>query len=142
YNSDVTNAASTYVNQIIFSMGCHAGLSVPDESVTNPLTQPDFAQAFAQRGAATWVANTGYGYGDDSAVAETEQLMLFLTQEMGSQASVSVGQALVTAKQRYLGSAPAGGFGLYDEKVLLEATLYGLPMLKVSLPAPHPVGAG
>ena len=139
-----TNIAGTdnYANQIAFSMGCHAGLSIPDSSVADAQSQPDFPQALAQRGAAAWVANTGNGYGMDDAVAASEQLMLFFTQEMGAQASVPIGKAFVAAKQRYVGSAPAGGFGVYDEKALTEATLYGLPMLNVSVPAPQPIGAG
>jgi hypothetical protein len=38
------------------------------------------------------------------------------------------------AKHHYLGSVPAGGFGTYDEKILIEVTLYGLPMYRVDLP--------
>ena len=86
------------------------------------------------------MANTGYGYGVDDTVAASEQLMLFFTQELGTQDSIAVGQALANAKQRYVGSAVAGGFGAYDEKAMIEATLYGLPMLKVSVPSPQAIG--
>ncbi len=141
YNFNITNT-NNYTNQIGFSMGCHAGLNVPDASVADAQTQPDFPQAFAQRGAAAWLANTGYGYGMDDAVALSEQLMLFFTQELGADSSVPIGQALVHAKQRYVGSAPSGGFSVYDEKSLIEATLYGLPMLHVSMPVTQPIGAG
>jgi hypothetical protein len=107
-----------------------------------PPTQPDFPQAFAQRGAAAWVANTGYGYGMDDAVAASEQLMLFFTQEMGVRNAVPIGEALVNAKQRYVGWTPSGGFSVYDEKSMIEATLYGLPMLKVQMPITRPVSTG
>jgi hypothetical protein len=136
-NADVTNPNYDYTNQIIFSMGCHAGFSVPQASLftdTDP-SQPDFAQAYAGSGAASYVANTGYGYGMDDAVAASEQLMLFFTQEMGADSSVSLGQALVAAKQRYIGGAASGGLGVYDDKVVSEATMYGLPMVKVHMPS-------
>jgi hypothetical protein len=123
-------------------MGCHAGFNVPDGSVASAQTQPDFPQAFARRGAAAWVANTGFGYGMDDSVALSEQLMLFFAKELGAEDSVPIGWALVEAKQRYVGSAPAGGFGVYDEKSLIEASLYGLPMMKVSMPVTQPVNGG
>ena len=46
---------------------------------------------------------------------------------------MSVGGALVSAKQRYLTDTPTLG-GIH-QKALLEATLYGLPMAGVDLPA-------
>ena len=45
-------------------------------------------------------------------------------------------EALVRAKHRYYNSIAAGGLSVYDEKVLAEATLYGLPMLRVDVPNP------
>ena len=47
---------------------------------------------------------------------------------------MSVGDALVSAKQRYL--AETTTLGGIHQKALLEATLYGLPMSAVNLPAP------
>ena len=38
------------------------------------------------------------------------------------------------AKQRYYNTTAAGSFSAYDEKVLGEMTLYGLPMIKVEFP--------
>ncbi|MBL8055849.1 MAG: hypothetical protein JNK29_04080, partial [Anaerolineales bacterium] len=139
YNADVAANPAAFFSQVIFSMGCHAGLSVPDGAVGNALSSPDFAQVFAGAGAASFVANTGYGYGMDDSVYASEQLMLFYTQELGAAAGRSVGQALLDAKRRYFASLPAEGFGLYDEKALLEATLYGLPMQRVTVPSPRPV---
>jgi hypothetical protein len=85
-------------------------------------------------GAAAWVGNTGYGYGVNDAVALSEQLMLYFTQEMGTQQFMPLGQALVNAKQRYAFTATSGGFGVYDEKAMIEATFYGLPMHTVRTP--------
>ena len=72
--------------------------------------------------------------------AFTERVMHLYTRYLTSGPGVSVGQALVQAKRRYLGEASSGGFGTYDEKILIESTLYGLPMYEVSVPQParHP----
>ncbi|UCC85560.1 MAG: hypothetical protein JSV81_11890 [Anaerolineales bacterium] len=143
-NSGITGS-DTFTNTIAYSMGCHAGLNVPDGSVdlleADPgrVTIPDFPQAFAQQSAAAWVANTGYGYGETVTVADSEQLMLFFTQELGRYQSVSVGQALVEAKKRFVDDTGVGGFGVYEEKSMIEATLYGLPMHRVSVPNPDPL---
>ena len=99
------------------------------------ISNPDFAQAMAEKGAAAWIANTGFGYGMDDAATHSEQLYLNLTQQLGTEENKPLGKALVEAKQRYLGNAAAAGFGSYDEKILIEATLYGLPMTTVDLPA-------
>ena len=46
----------------------------------------------------------------------------------------TVGGALMQAKQRYINSLGDGGLTAYDEKVVAKSTLYGLPMLGVSMP--------
>jgi hypothetical protein len=112
------------------SMGCHSGYSVPDENAPAS-RQLDFAQALSRRGG-WWIGNTGFGYGMDDAVSFTERVMSLLTDELTRQTSTSVGEAFQRAKQRYLGSTPSGGFGTYDEKAIVEATLYGLPMYQVN----------
>jgi hypothetical protein len=132
-NADVNNVE----DQIAYSMGCHSGLNVPDSAATGG--SPDFPQVFAENDAAAWIANTGYGYGMDDAITHSELLYLYLTQELGATAEVPIGQALIQAKQRYLGSAAASGFGLYDEKIMIESTLYGLPMVTASVPSPQTV---
>ncbi|MFC1906194.1 PKD domain-containing protein [Chloroflexota bacterium] len=50
---------------------------------------------------------------------------------LGDGESVAVGQALTAAKQQYFLSM--GTYGAFDEKILIESTLYGLPMYKVVL---------
>ena len=49
-------------------------------------------------------------------------------------------EALTNAKIRYASSATYGGFSVYDEKAMIEATLYGLPMSAVSVPDNQPIG--
>jgi hypothetical protein len=137
YSSDLPDSP----NLIAYSMGCHSGLNVPDSTpVSDELAKSDFTQVLAQKGAAAWVANTGFGFGVDDAIAATEQLMLYYTQEIGLEAEVAVGQALTNAKQRFAGMATSSGFSIYDEKAMIEATLYGLPMTTVNVAAPQPIG--
>ena len=106
--------------------------------------QLDFAQALARRGG-WWIGNTGYGYGMDDAVSFTERVMHLFAQELTRQANMPVGEALQRAKQRYLGGAPSGGSAPTTKRLMIEATLYGLPMYRVSVPhlgAQAPVEAG
>jgi len=120
-------------NAIIYSAGCHAGYNIVDEHGVPAVTrQPDWAQAFALKGA-TLIGGTGYQYGDTDFIEYSERLYLGFTRQLrlGS-GPVSIGQALAAAKQAYLAETPQLG-GLH-EKALLEATIFGLPMLSVDLP--------
>ncbi|HET92291.1 MAG TPA: hypothetical protein ENN99_16355 [Chloroflexi bacterium] len=77
----------------------------------------------------------------DDSIALTERLMHLLAQELTGASDVSVGYALRQAKSRYLSGVPSGSFGTYDEKSLIEAALYGLPMYRVSVPTPYRTAA-
>ena len=57
-------------------------------------------------------------------------------------AAEPVGHALRHAKADYFNHTGIHSFSPYDEKVLAQATLYGLPMAQVSLPEAGPVAAG
>jgi Tol biopolymer transport system component len=131
--------------RIIFSMGCHSGLNVADVLVATPDPGQskrllDWPQVYAQQGA-LYAANTGFGYGDTETVALSESLMALFAERLDG--SMTVGQALTFAKQEYFASL--GVYGVYDEKALVEATFYGLPMYRVgsgapsSSPAPPPL---
>ncbi|MGD8967587.1 MAG: hypothetical protein PVI07_08775, partial [Anaerolineae bacterium] len=133
-SDDVVGASADLSGALLFSLGCHAGLNVPD-AWDDAGSALDFSQAFARSGS-TWVGNTGYGYGMDEAAALSERLMGDFVAELGTSSEVAVGEALVRAKQRYVNSVAAGSLGLYDEKILVETTLYGLPMARVSVPSP------
>jgi hypothetical protein len=51
---------SNFEGKLIFSVGCHAGLNMPDGGTTLSFTGADYAQVFAQHGT-TYVGNTGFG---------------------------------------------------------------------------------
>ena len=131
---------SNFNNTLIFSVGCHSGLNVDNNGATFSFTGSDYAQIFARNGA-TFLGNTGFGYGDGDLLAYSERLMVNFSEQLGynpapGQVSTlpTVGTAMLEAKQRYLNSLGNGGLTNYDEKVLGEMTLYGLPMLKVNMP--------
>jgi hypothetical protein len=82
---------------------------------------------------ATFIGGTGYQYGHTDFIAYSEQLYLEFSQHLRyGTGPVSVGKALVGAKQTYLANTPI--LRGIDEKSLLQATLFGLPMLRVDLP--------
>ncbi len=119
-------------NAVIFSAGCHSGYNIVNEHGVPGVTQePDWAQAFAQKGA-TFIGGTGYQYGDTDFIEYGERLYLNFTQELRRAGPVAVGKALTAAKNTYLAET-AQMLGLH-EKSFLQATLFGLPMLSVELP--------
>jgi YVTN family beta-propeller protein len=133
--SEIAGATADYAGDVVFTVGCQSGLNVPDEdALGSEVTRTqDFAQAFLGRGA-VYIANTGYGYGDSDAIGYSENLALAFTREL-AQGDGTVGQAFMRAKQAYYAEAGYASFGDYDEKALIESTLYGLPMLRVTMPA-------
>ncbi len=94
---------------------------------------------FAREGAA-FIGNTGFGYGDGDLLAYSELLMLNFVKELGynptgnAAGNPSVGGSLQRAKLAYFNSIAAGSLSIYDEKLLGEMVLYGLPMQRVDLP--------
>lgn len=121
---NVVSGTSDLGGAVIYSVGCHSGLNVPETS-NFPL---DLPEAFAKKGV-HYVGNTGFGWGSEVAVRLSERLMQNYTQELLKRTSASIGQALASAKQRYY--QEVDGFEERDEKVLQQVTLYGLPMYRV-----------
>ena len=131
---DLLDPSIDLLNSIVFSPGCHSGYNVVNADAVSGVTlQPDWAQAFARKGA-TLIAGTGYQYADTDFIEYGERLYLeFSKQLRAGIGAVSVGEALVNAKQAYLAGTPQMR-GIH-EKSLQIVTLFGLPMLKVDLPA-------
>jgi hypothetical protein len=142
-STQVSSATANLLDSIIFTIGCHSGLNVPDASAFSAADvgssvdpRLDFPQSMHQ---AIFLASTGFGYGDDEGIGGTERLMgLFLDEALrnangDSLADVTVGQALKAAKQGYITGLST--ITAYDEKSSTEFTLYGLPQYQVELPA-------
>jgi alpha-tubulin suppressor-like RCC1 family protein len=146
--------ATSFVGKLVFTMGCHAGLSVPDDQgdvaadYSGDLDpRLDVAQAMAIR-QGVLVGSTGYGYGDSEGIAGTEALIgTFADQARTSDAdspavpSTSatapgrpetgqpIGLALAAAKRQYLGSLTT--ITPYDEKSSVQFTMYGMPQYRL-----------
>ena len=120
FASEVVTATADFARTLVFSVGCHSGF--------NDTGDLDLAQAFIQR-KANYVGNTGYGWGG-GGVVYSEALMRNFTRELVRGTSTTIGRSLMAAKQRYYERALL--FGPYDAKILMEATLYGLPMYTIT----------
>jgi hypothetical protein len=129
-------AASTVdlTNAIVFSAGCHSGFNLVDADAIPGVTLPlDWAQAFARK-KATLIAGTGYQYGDTDFLEYSERLYRNFARNLrAGNGPIAIGEALVQAKLDYLAAMPDPR-GIH-EKALLQATLFGLPMLGVNMPA-------
>ncbi len=121
-------------NSIVIALGCHGGYSVPTpDLLTGSSPDPDWAKAFLRKGSAGFIAATGYAYGDTILTEYGERLVVDFTKQMRTgDGEISIGEALVKAKQNYLANTPelAG----IDEKTVVAMALFGLPMMKVNMP--------
>ena len=118
--------------QLLFTVGCHSGLNVPDQiaSLENGVVSSDdqkrlldWAQAYMSSKTAVYVANTGYGYGDTTTIDLSERLMDHFAANINS--GGTIGEQWVRALHQYY-SEP-GNYDVLDEKVMVEANMYGLP---------------
>jgi hypothetical protein len=129
-----------FTNSVVFALGCHSGFSIPPSGVTAGSPVPDWSEAFARRGA-TYIAASGYAYGDTELAEYGERLMINLTKALRTGTGpVPVGTALVDAKIAYLSGKPSLS-GL-DEKTLLQYTVYGLPHMAVNMPGQRIIDPG
>jgi hypothetical protein len=129
--ADLAADPGALAGRLLFSMGCHAALSVPAlySGIAGAPETADWAKELATQ-RALWVGNTGYGLGDSATVALSEALMRNFAKRLDGH--LLAGAALSYAKQDYLGSL--GTYGTADEKALQEIAFYGLPMWRIGGP--------
>jgi hypothetical protein len=132
--------------RVVFTIGCHAALDVPDTAAgTSPSAADaarmlDWEQVLQRKGTAVMVGNLGYGVGDSASVAFDERLMAnYATLLDGSR---TAGAGLLEAEQGYFRTLSA--FSPYDIKVLEEAVMWGFPSYRLpsagaTAPPPSPV---
>ena len=127
-------STADFKNAVVFSAGCHSGYNIVDGDAIPGVTVPlDWVQAFARK-QATLIAGTGYQYGDTDFLEYSERIYSgFAKQLRYGSGPVSVGEALARAKQTYLEETPDIR-GLH-RKALLQSALFGLPMLRIDMPA-------
>lgn len=117
---EVLTAANSFTGSLVYNMGCHGGLNDP--------AALDLPQAFVRRGA-VYVGNTGFGWGG-GGIVYSESLMRNFTRQLLTDTRATVGPALRTAKHLYVSRARL--IDGYDVKVLMQTTLYGLPMIAIT----------
>jgi hypothetical protein len=126
-SADIDPANYSYNGRLIFTVGCHSGLNVPDTlaAVASGDQQRlrDWAQAYMNAKAAVYVANTGFGYGDTTTIDLSERLMDHFAGTIKS--GGTIGEQWVRALHKYY-SEPSN-YDVIDEKVMVEANMYGLP---------------
>ena len=131
--------ATEFEGSIVFAVGCHSGLSVPDELIApTGVEAGDWAQRLAAQGAAVYAANLGFGYGDDAAVALSEQLAVNFAD--GLDEHQTVGLSHLYAMQEYGSDLTA--YAEFDEKALMEWALFGLPFYRLGNPVVPQVADG
>ena len=118
--SEIATASADLSGVLIFSVGCHSGL--------NDTGTLDLAQAFAQNGT-HYVGNTGYGWGGGGEIY-SEALMRNYARELVRDATAEIGKALAAAKLKYYNHDLRSDS--YDAKIMMQATLYGLPMYQIT----------
>lgn len=114
---------------LVFLIGCHAGNNLPASYYGADAT--DWVDVFSTAGG--FVGNTGFGLANSVSTALSERLLALYADWIGVTAdtgAVTTAGALTLAKQSYLGQL--GLYSGYDEKVLMEAVYYGLPMYTLS----------
>jgi parallel beta helix pectate lyase-like protein len=131
---------------LLYSVGCHSGLNVVAGAINSgapAFYSADFPQAVLKQGG-NWIGNTGYGYGDSDLIGYSERLSVLFTKQIGRDVrngntyiGATIGDSLARAKRRYVLSNGPGGFSVYDEKIIEEMTLYGLPFIRVKVPTPN-----
>jgi PKD repeat protein len=125
--------AASNVGALVFTIGCHAGFSVPNgDAMDAPASfgvdpNLDVAEAMAIQ-QAVFVASTGWGLGDDAGMAGTELLMVDFARELMA-AGATAGQALQRAKAAFLSGQAT--MDVYTEKSSVQTVLYGLPQYRV-----------
>lgn len=127
-SAEVMSSTVALSGTLIYHMADHAGLNMPSES-TLPL---DWPEVFAAK-QAVYVGSTGFAWGSSAGIGWAEQMMTLLTQYLLEGSTQAVGNALKQAKRAYY-EEKATVFDAYDEKTLLEFTLYGLPMYAIQTP--------
>ena len=92
----------------------------------------DWAQAYMNARSAVYVANTGFGYGDTTVIDLSERLMDHFASTLNS--GGTIGEQWVRALHQYYGEP--SNYDVIDEKVMVEANMYGLPFYDFGPTAP------
>lgn len=140
--SEVTALLNSSQPTLFASIGCHAGLNVADADRRNV----DFAQSILGSGG-SFIGSTAYTYGGKrtSLTGEplslySEELGIFLVEQMLSENTQTLGNAMRAAKVRYYRESSLT-MSHTDEKVLSPMVLYGFPTTRITVPTARNIRA-
>lgn len=125
--NEISQSALDLAGGLIYTLGCHGGLNVPPNNTVSPL---DLPEVFVRKGA-SYIGNTGYGWGSLDSIGLSEKVIRLFNKEMTKPAPPPLGKALARAKSLYF--EQDADFSTYDEKVMQELILYGLPMQRIAI---------
>jgi hypothetical protein len=131
--SDVFSVGDTSIaNALIFSVGCHSGLSISNAQLAGalPVWAVDWAESFSGLGD-LWIGNSGFGYGDTAVVAYSESIAAAFGDFVGTHPT---GLASMLAKQEFASNLFV--VSPYQTKAMNEWIFYGLPMTRTSPDVP------
>jgi hypothetical protein len=136
--ADITD--TRFEGTVWLTIGCHSGYNIIDGDAIQPVITTAFPEAILRRGGFLY-GGTGYQFGDDEILANTERLLTNVMNEWryrqdaafaaypGGQ--VPLGKALSNARNTYLNELRS--VRDIDRKVADVATFYGLPFYRVAL---------
>ena len=136
--ADVTD--TRFEGTVWLTIGCHSGYNIIDTDAIQPVITTAFPEAILRRGGFLY-GGTGYQFGDDEILANTERLLTNVVNEWryrqdaafalypGGQ--VPLAKALSNARNTYLNELRS--VRDIDRKVADVATFYGLPFYRVAL---------
>ena len=136
--ADITDAR--FEGTVWVTIGCHSGYNIIDSDAIQPVITTSFPEAILRKGGFLY-GGTGYQFGDDEILANTELLLSNVMNEWryrqdnsftlypGGQ--VPLGKALSNARNSYFNGLRS--VRDIDRKVADVATFYGLPFYRVAL---------
>jgi hypothetical protein len=140
-STEIADVADTrFEGTVWLTIGCHSGYNIIDSDAIQPVVTTAFPEAILSRGGFLY-GGTGYQFGDDEILANTERLLTNVMNEWRYRQDASfaaypggqvpLGQALSNARNTYLNELRS--VRDIDRKVADVATFYGLPFYRVAL---------
>jgi Tol biopolymer transport system component len=140
-SSEIASVADArFEGTVWLTIGCHSGYNIIDADAGDGTVPDAFPEAILGRGGFLY-GGTGYQFGDDEILANTEQLLTNVMNEWRYRQDTSLD--LYPGGQVALGKALSYARGTYlnelrsvrdiDRKVADVATFYGLPFYRVAL---------
>jgi FG-GAP-like repeat len=138
--ADIPASDPRFEGTVWLTIGCHSGYNIVDLDAIQPVVTAAFPEAILRHGGFLY-GGTGYQFGDDEILANTELLLSNVMNEwryrqdaafvLYPNGQVPLGKALSNARNAYFNGLRS--VRDIDRKVADVATFYGLPFYRVAL---------